>query len=114
MAEFDGEAPGPFRGRIAECKHEWMNTLEQPAQDTRAQSQLAAGSDPRQLEGALLTANWNYHLYADPGQLGRARHAVQACLVSEANPAGRRALRSAPQTGETSSTADWATRREQR
>ncbi len=82
-----------------------MNTLEQPAQDTGAQSQLAAGSDPRQLEGALLTANWNYHL---------ARHAVQARLVSEANPAGRRALRSAPQTGETSSTGDRATRRERR
>jgi hypothetical protein len=118
MAEFDGKAPGPFRGRIAECQHEWMNTLEQPAQDTRAQGQLPADSDPRQLafelEGALLTANWNYHLYADPGHLSRARRAVQARLVSEATPAGRRALRSAPQTGETSSTGDRATRREQR
>jgi hypothetical protein len=88
-----------------------MNTLELPAQDARPQRQLAAGRDPRQLEGALLTA---YHLYADRGRLSRARRAVQARLVSEAAPAGRRALRSAPQTGETSSTGDRATRREQR
>ena len=118
MAEFDCKAPGPVRDRIAECQHEWMNTLERAAEDARAQRQLSAGSDPLQLafelEGALLTANWYVHLYADPGYLGRARRAFQARLVSEATPAGRRALRSAPQTGETSSTGDWATRREQR
>ncbi len=49
MAEFDGKAPGPFRGRIAECQHVWMNTLEHLVQDTRAQGQLRASSDPRQL-----------------------------------------------------------------
>src|SRR5207247_3855694 len=28
MAEFDCKAPGPVRDRIAECQHEWMNTLD--------------------------------------------------------------------------------------
>ena len=67
-----------------------------------------------ELEGALLTANWYFHLYADPGYLGRARRAVQARLASEATPTGRRALRSAPQTGETGETGERTTRREQR
>src|SRR5580692_1728650 len=62
MAEFDAKAQGPVRDRIAECQHEWMNTLERAAHDARAQRQLSAGSDPQQLafelEGALLTANW--------------------------------------------------------
>lgn len=96
MAEFDGKAPGPVRGRIAECQLEWMSTLERAAQDARARKQLPAGSDLQQLafelEGQLLTANWYFHLYADPGYLSRARRAVQARLAGEATPAGRRAL----------------------
>jgi hypothetical protein len=95
-----------------------MNTLERAAHDARAQRQLPAGSDPPQLafelEGALLTANWYFHLYADPGYLGRARRAVQARLASEATPTGRRALRPAPQTGETGETGERTTQREQR
>jgi hypothetical protein len=93
-----------------------MNTLEQAAQDAQAQRQLPAGSDPRQLafelEGALLTANWYFHLYADPSYLSRARRAVQARLASEATPAGKRALRPAPQTGDISATGDQAAQRE--
>ena len=96
MAEFDCKPPGPVRDRIAECQHEWMNTLERAAQDAQAQRQLSVGSDPRQLafdlEGALLTANWYLHLYADPAYLSRARRAVRARLASEATPAGMRAL----------------------
>ena len=96
MAEFDGKAPGPVRDRIAECQQEWMTTLERAAQDARARKQLPVGSDPQQLafelEGALLTANWYFHLYSNPGYLTRARRAVQARLASEATPAGRRAL----------------------
>ena len=118
MAEFDCKAPGPVRDRIAECQHEWMNTLERAADDARAQRQLPAGSDPQQLafelEGALLTANWYFHLYADPGYLGRARRAVQARLASEATPAGRRAMRPAPQTDETIATGERTRQREQR
>ncbi len=100
MAEFDAKAPGPVRDRIAECQQEWMNTLERAAQDARAQKQLPAASDPEQLafelEGALLTANWYFHLYSDPGYLSRARRAVQARLAKEATPAGRRALPASP------------------
>jgi len=96
MAEFDSKAPGPVRDRIAECQQEWMNTLERTAQDAQARKQLRAGSDPQQLafelEGALLTANWYFHLYSDPGYLSRARRAVLARLASEATSAGRRAL----------------------
>lgn len=96
MAEFDGKAPGPVRDRIAECQREWMNTLERAAQEAKARKQLPLSSDPQQLafelEGALLTANWYFHLYADPGYLNRARWAVQARLAGEATPAGKRAL----------------------
>jgi len=96
MAEFDGKAPGPVRDRIAECQQKWMNTLERAAQEARARKQLPLGSDPQQLafelEGALLTANWYFHLYGDPGYLDRARLAVNVRLASEATPAGRRAL----------------------
>jgi len=117
VAEFDAKAPGPVRDRIAECQQQWMNTLERVAQDARAHKQLAAGSDPRQLafelEGALLTANWYFHLYADPGYLDRARRAVQARLASEATPAGRRALRPARLTGQTSAPGDRPTPRQQ-
>jgi AcrR family transcriptional regulator len=109
MAEFDTKAPGPVRSRIAECQQQWMNTLERVAQDAQALKQLAPGSDPQQLafelEGALLTANWYFHLYDDPGYLDRARHAVQARLASEATPAGRHALGAVPQTGKTSTPA---------
>ena len=77
-----------------------------------------ADSDPQQLafelEGALLTANWYFHLYADPGYLGRARRAVQARLASEATPTGRRALRPTPQTGETGATGEQTTQGERR
>jgi hypothetical protein len=118
MAEFDCKAPGPVRDRIAECQHEWMNTLERAAHDARAQRQLSAGSDPQQLafelEGALLTANWYFHLYADPGYLGRARRAVQARLASEATPTGRRALQPTPQTSETGEAGERTTQWEQR
>jgi AcrR family transcriptional regulator len=100
MAEFDCKAPGPVRDRIAECQQEWMNTLERAARDARARGHLPAGSDPVQLafevEGALLTANWYFHLYADPGYLSRARRAVQGRLASEATPAGMRALAAGP------------------
>jgi AcrR family transcriptional regulator len=103
VAEFDCKAPGPVRDRIAQCQDQWMNTLERAAQDAQAQGELRTEADPRQLafelEAALLTANWYFHLYADPGYLGRARRAVQARLASEATPTGRRALPADPQGG---------------
>jgi AcrR family transcriptional regulator len=100
MAEFDCKAPGPVRDRIAECQHEWMNTLERAAQDAKGGRQLRPESDLVQLafdlEGALLTANWYLHLYADPAYLSRGRRAVRARLASEATPTGMRALPAGP------------------
>src|SRR5580692_586163 len=69
MAEFDAKAPSPVRDRIAECQAQWMDTLERAAADGLAKGQLRPDSDPRQLafelEGALLSANWYFHLYRD-------------------------------------------------
>ena len=96
MAEFDSKAPGPVRERIAQCQDQWMNTLERAAKDARAQGELRPGSDLRQLafelEAALLSANWYFHLYTDATYLNRARTAVRARLASEATPAGLRLL----------------------
>jgi AcrR family transcriptional regulator len=96
MAEFDCKAPGPVRDRITECQDQWMNGLASAAEDARAKRELRAESDPRQLafelEGALLSANWYFHLYSDATYLQRARRAVRARLASEATPTGRRLL----------------------
>ena len=103
MAEFDCKAPGPVRDRIAQCQAQWMDTLERTAWEAQAKGELPAGSDPRQLafelESALLTANWYFHLYTDADYLSRARRAVRARLASEATPAGMRALPATPQNG---------------
>jgi hypothetical protein len=80
-----------------------MNTLERAARDAQANGELRAGSDPRQLafelEAALLSANWYFHLFTDATYLNRARRAVRARLASEATPAGLRTLPSDPQDG---------------
>jgi AcrR family transcriptional regulator len=96
MAEFDCKAPGPVRDRIAECQDQWMATLERAAREATAMGELPDGSDPRQLafelEAALLSANWYFHLYSDATYFDRARRAVRARLASEATPAGLRSL----------------------
>jgi AcrR family transcriptional regulator len=92
MAEFDSKAPGPVRDRIAQCQDQWMNTLQQAAQHAQERGELRTGSDPQQLafelEAALLSANWYFHLFSDATYLDRARRAVQARLASEATPLG--------------------------
>ncbi len=96
MAEFDAKAPGPVRDRIAECQAQWMDTLEHAAASAQAARELHASTDPQQLafelEAALLSANWYYHLYHDPAYLQRARRAVRDRLASQATPAGLRTL----------------------
>ena len=96
MAEFDAKGPGPVRDRIAECQAQWMDTLERAAASAQAAGELHASSDPQQLvfelEAALLTANWYYHLYHDPAYLERARRAVRDRLVSQATRTGLRSL----------------------
>jgi AcrR family transcriptional regulator len=96
MAEFDARAPGSVRERIAECQAQWMDTLERSAQAARTAGQLHRSSDPQQLafelEAALLSANWYYHLYHDPAYLERARRAVRDRLASQATRTGLRSL----------------------
>jgi AcrR family transcriptional regulator len=96
MAEFDAKPPGPVRDRIAECQEQWMDSLERAAADGLAKGQLRTDSDARQiafeLEGALLSANWYFHLYRDATYLERARRAVRARLSSDATRAGLRLL----------------------
>jgi AcrR family transcriptional regulator len=92
MAEFDSKAPGPVRDRIAQCQDQWMNTLQQAARHAQERGELGTGSDPQQLafelEAALLSANWYFHLFSDATYLDRARRAVQARLAGEATPLG--------------------------
>ncbi len=96
MAEFDAKAPGPVRDRIAECQAQWMDTLERSARDAQAAAELQTSTDPQQLafelEAALLSANWYYHLYHDPAYLERARRAIRGRLASQATPEGLRSL----------------------
>jgi AcrR family transcriptional regulator len=92
MAEFDGKPPGPVRDRIAQCQDQWMATLERAAREGQQRGELRTATDPRQLafelEAALLSANWYYHLFNDATYFDRARRAVRVCLASEATPAG--------------------------
>ncbi len=96
MAEFDGKAPGPVRDRIAKCQELWMDALVAAAEDARDRRELRADTDSRQLafelEGALLSANWYFHLYSDATYLERARCAVRSRLTRDATATGRRAL----------------------
>jgi AcrR family transcriptional regulator len=99
MAEFDSKAPGPVRDRIAQCQNQWMATLEHAAAEARQHGELTPATDPQQLafelEAALLSANWYYHLFNDATYFDRARRTVQARLASEATPAGQHLLASA-------------------
>jgi AcrR family transcriptional regulator len=100
MAEFDCKAPGRVRDRIAECQEQWMTILERAAQDALSRGELRECSDPQQLafelEGALLTANWYFHLYSDVSYLERSRRAVRSRLAVDATPAGLAALPTDP------------------
>ena len=102
MAEFDSKAPGPVRDRIAQCQEQWMNTLQRAAQQAQDQEELRVESDPRQLafelEAALLSANWYFHLFNDATYLDLARRAVRARLASEATSAGLHLLPPDPQS----------------
>lgn len=96
MAEFGGKEPGPVRDRIADCQHQWTTTLERAAHDGRDRGELTAACEPEQLafelEAALLSANWYFHLHSDASYLDRARRAVRSRLEADATPTGRQAL----------------------
>ncbi len=97
MAEFDAKAPGAVRDRIADCQAQWMDILVRSAADAQAAADLETSTDPQQLafelEAALLSANWYYHLYHDPAYLQRARRAVRDRLASQATRTGLLSLR---------------------
>jgi AcrR family transcriptional regulator len=96
MAEFDAKGPGPVRNRIAECQAMWIDILERAAQDGKQAGELQNAADPRQLafelEAALLSANWYFHLYEEPVYLDRARRAIRGRLSAEATRTGLRSL----------------------
>ncbi len=95
MADFDAR-PGPVRDRIAEAQRQWLDVLEQTAREAIETGELQARTDPAQLgfelEAAMLSSNWYYHLYGNPEFFRRARLAVQATLEAAATAKGRRAL----------------------
>lgn len=95
MAEFDAR-PGPVRDAIAEMQHKWMETLARAIGDAIECGEVNAGTDPEQvafeLEAALLSANWYYHLLSDRSFFGRARQAVRGSLSAVATAKGRRRL----------------------
>jgi AcrR family transcriptional regulator len=98
MAEFDGKPASPVRRTIADCQEQWMGTLERMAETARDQGDLRADCDLEQLvfelEAALLSANWYFHLHEDSTYLSRARRAVQARLSADATLAGLQSLSS--------------------
>jgi AcrR family transcriptional regulator len=95
MAEFDAR-PGPVRDRVAEVQRLWLDLLERAARDAIHAGELRPTTDPGQLafelEAAMLSSNWYYHLYSDPEFFRRARQAVQTSLELQATAKGRRAL----------------------
>jgi len=101
MAEFDAKGPSLVRDRIVECQEQWMMTLERAAEGARANGEFRVDSDSRQLafelEGALLTANWYFHLFHDATNIDRARRAVRTRLSREATQVGLDLLPLEPQ-----------------
>ncbi len=96
MAEFGSKPNGPVRDVIADSQRQWMGTLERAARDAVADGELRAQVDSARLafdlEGALLTADWYFHIFDDVAYIGRGREAVCDRLVTDATTAGRRAL----------------------
>lgn len=96
MAELGAKPASVVRDGITDCQTQWMGTLERAAGDARDRRELRPTSDPAQLafelEAALISANWYFHLYKDATYLARGRRAIRARLVQEATASGQRAL----------------------
>jgi AcrR family transcriptional regulator len=96
MAEFDCKPSGPVRDVIADSQRQWMGMLERAASDAVAYGELRTQVEPARLafdlEGALLTANWYFHMFDDVAYIGLGREAVRDRLITDATTAGRRAL----------------------
>jgi AcrR family transcriptional regulator len=98
MAEFDAR-PGLVRDRVAEIQRQWLDALEKTARDAIVKSELQSTTDAAQLafelESAMLSSNWYFHLYNERDFFRRARLAVQSSLESKATASGNRALHAA-------------------
>jgi AcrR family transcriptional regulator len=95
MAEYDCK-PGPVKDKIAELQAAWMDTLRRAAQSAIEAGELQRGTDPEQLgfeiESALLSANWYFHLFDDQSYMRRAREAVRLRVARDATPRGRKLI----------------------
>jgi AcrR family transcriptional regulator len=95
MAEFDAR-PGTVRDTIAGVQRRWLDLLESAARDAIDKGELVSGIDPAQLgfelEAAMLSANWYFHLYGDTAFFMRARSAVQRAIRAAATAKGLRVL----------------------
>ncbi len=99
MAEFDAR-PGVVRDTIAAAQRQWLDMLEGAVRDGIGAGELVGSSDPIQLafelEAAMLSANWYFHLYSDAGFFELSRRAVQRTISAAASPHGRRVLEALP------------------
>jgi AcrR family transcriptional regulator len=95
MAEFDAR-PGVVRDTIALLQRQWLDLLEGAARDAIRLDELDRDIDPIQLafelEAAMLSANWYFHLYSDTQFFALSRNAVQRTISAAASPKGRRVL----------------------
>ena len=95
MAEFDAR-PGVVRDTIAALQRQWLDMLEGAARDAIHAGELDSTVDPVQLafelEAAMLSANWYFHLYSDAQFFELSRSAVQRTISAAASPKGRNAL----------------------
>jgi AcrR family transcriptional regulator len=95
MAEFDAR-PGVVRDTIAMLQRQWLDLLERAAQDGVQRGELQRDLDPVQLgfelEAAMLSANWYFHLYSDDTFFALSRAAVERTISAAATAKGRRVL----------------------
>jgi len=70
--------------------------LERAARDGIGAGELDSTADPIQLafelEAAMLSANWYFHLYSDTRFFELSRKAVQRTISAAASPKGARVL----------------------
>ena len=95
MAEFDAR-PGVVRDTIAALQRQWLDMLEGAARDGIGAGELDGSTDPIQLafelEAAMLSANWYFHLYSDARFFALSRSAIRRTISAAASPKGLRVL----------------------
>jgi AcrR family transcriptional regulator len=98
MAEFDAR-PGVVRDTIASLQRQWLDMLEGATRDAIPLGEINRSVDPIQLayelEAAMLSANWYFHLYNDVGFFVLSRNAVRRTISAAATTTGRSVLAAA-------------------